>query len=561
MCVFQAIGATDTTAAAITDGVSGATVAYHAEDSDDDADDFLSSPARASGSVSVEDLFAQYERDHPELLALEDEHANGNASTPPGKPTTDDDDNKVSDSAQRQADEAQDEARRAAAVAATTPEVVQAQVADQVELQRAELVETFVARGVGLREAHVQATREVARRQEAEVLEVLKSQYASAGAAPEEAELQAVQALAQQQQQQVVQVLAAQLLAASATGWPGSRNGSPLRHGNLDAVGTDHAQNAARVDRRDGVQTLTAEEAEVAAVRAIAAQQEIAIQADQQEQLAAELRAAGVPADVAQQGAVAEVRQQMDQQRQVERRMIAKLQDQGMAPTQATIRALEEIIAQQTVMQQAVRAAQLQAQGMPVAQAGAQAAHDVARQQAQQRQTALASAFRAQGLSSDVAFERAVEEVAAVQQRQYVAAAALPRAQENAAATASAGTYERAREVHRSRNGGHGQSEAEEKQVVAANPSQEFLARFDRLHGVTPVTMRHAAGTSHIYPQASPERRRTVVFAVCLYVASLALCVDSRWNFGCRTKISLQTQKFCLTLEMALLETRFGYRL
>lgn len=511
----QAIGATDTTAAAITDGVSGATVAYHAEDSDDDADDFLSSPARANGTLSVEDLFAQYERDHPEMLALEDEGADGNASAPPNASAAGDDDNKVSDSAQRQADEARDEARRAAAVAATTPEVVQAQVAEQVEHQRAELVATFVARGVGPREAHVQATREVARRQETEVLEVLESQYAAAGAAPEEAAIQAVQALAQQQQQQVVQVLATQLLAASAAERrSGSRKGSPLRHDghHLDAVGTtDH-------EGGDEVRTLTAEEAEVAAVRAIAAQQEIAIQAEQQEQLASELRAAGVPADVAQHRAVAEVRQQMDQQRHVERRMVERLQEQqGMTPTQAAIRASQEIIAQQTLMQQAVRSAQLQAQGVPAAQAGAQAARDVARQQAQQRQTALASAFRAQGLSSDVAFERAVEEVAAVQQRQYVAAAALPRAQEKAAAAASVGSHRAGGEAPRSHHGAAGQSrqsEAEEKQVAFAEgkPSQEFLARFDRLHGVAPVTMRHAAGTSHIYPQV---RVQAGVLIIC----------------------------------------------
>lgn len=143
---------------------------------------------------------------------------------------------------------------------------------------------------------------------------------------------------------------------------------------------------------------------------------------------------------------------------------------------------------------------------MPAHEAYVQAAKEIANQHAQQRQAALAGAFRAQGLSANEASERAVEEIADVQQRQYVVVAALPQAQEEAAAEAAAAHPDVA-SVALGRT-----SDAEEKRAnVPVRPSEEFLSRFHQLHSVEPVKMRHAAGISHIYPQDSDFARDQAV--------------------------------------------------
>lgn len=284
-------------------------------------DDFLSSPARGA-PLDVDDLFAQYEKDHPELMLLENEHESETGDGAEQSSSTYD--TKQSEASRMQEDREAQEARVAAAVAATTPEAVEAHVEKEFATKKAQLQAALMDQGVRAQDAAVQAVREVARQQREKVRAVLEAEYAQAGAGPEQSALLAVQAAEDQQQQQVVQILAAQL-----------------------------------ADNLDSAADL--ETAHLSAVRALVAQQEVAIQAEQQEALASKFRSQGASADEARQRATHEVQQLAAQQRQVEARLAAKFEaEEHLSPIEASIKAVTEIATQQAQTQRYVRAEALQ---------------------------------------------------------------------------------------------------------------------------------------------------------------------------------------------------------
>lgn len=462
----QAIGATETTAAAITDGVSGDTVAYQAADSDDDNDDFLSPGGPA---LNVDDLFAQYqlEQQRDAKLLENNEYKNDNVVTTTSlisNETTQQKDNEISPEQQQYNVKLQCQEAAETAAANVSADEVQQEVAQRAKLQRESLQKSFQSQGMDSHGAVMAALDEISHRQETEVRQALAVQYATAGVSLHEASLQAVEAVAEQKKQQIVQVLAAQLISSN----------------NND-------------------NSLTEEQAVVAAMHEIAAQHQVALQAAQHQELVEEFMSQGLQPVAAEQRASQETEQQSMQQQQIQKKLSKRFETEGASPAQAAVKAMQEIAREQQKVQIQVYAAALKAEGKSDEEAKLKATEEVTQQQLQQRQVALVSVFQKQGFRGNIAELRAAEEMAAVQQRQFVAAVALPCAKEMAAESASKTVIA---SIMPSTRSSKMQSHSETKQTISHSHSlrPDFLKRFNYLHSAVPIKVKHAAGVSHMYP-------------------------------------------------------------